>query len=392
MKLRRIIVIILCAVMLIAALTGCSKDTEEDAAPPPMDETTPPPEPETSPPESADDEPSANGIDYDAAFLAFPPDTVMIKAGDYTVKWAELFFNIHSNIDSILQSFGEISDWSEVVYNGMTYAELALNYAGDNALMYKALEYGAKLVGATLSADVVDSMKKDYDDTVEQYGSEEDFLQMIWDTDGISSRELFDYLVSTSYLAKAVFAELYGESGELVSDEDAAVFTANDGYLMAKHILRLRPEEGEDTALTEIEKVMDLLDNYEGDDFEAYFDELMQEYTDDGDGLAMFPNGYLFQYGDMVQAFYDACIALDIGAYSGIVETEYGYHIIYRLPINYDEIPSANYRQYDFTTLRNTVAMGMFDSAMYGWMNSLNPEYTDEYRSIDIVEIFGIGA
>jgi parvulin-like peptidyl-prolyl isomerase len=50
-------------------------------------------------------------------------------------------------------------------------------------------------------------------------------------------------------------------------------------------------------------------------------------------GVASYPDGYLFQSGEMVAEFEDATAALEIGQVSGIVETTYGYHIIYRIPI-----------------------------------------------------------
>ena len=390
MKLRNIAAIALCAVML-AAATGCSDKTDktspDEPSPPTISE---PSNQEPSPSEETPDGSDNYGIDYDAAFAAFAPDTVMISAGDYAVTWDELFFNIRSNIDGVIQNFGEIDDWSEIVYDGMSFADLILNYASENAMMYKTVSFGADQVGAALSPEDIDSMKEEYETAIEQYGGEEGFLKEVWEQNSISSLELYNYLSSTRYLVNAIFNLLYGENGEMVTDEDVAAFTAADGYLMAKHILRMRPEEGEDTALVEIEEILEQLDSYDGEDFEAFFDELMYEYTDDGDGLMWFPNGYLFQYGDMVQEFYDACIALEVGAYSGIVETSYGYHILYREPIGFDEIPYYYFRQGNYTTLRNIATLGMFDSAMYGWLDSLTPVYTDEYRSIDLLEIFNL--
>lgn len=394
MKIKKIAAVLICALLITAAPAGCGQEMvwplpEEES---PSQAPDPLPTEQTGAAEPAGDQQESdqgNGIDFDAAYAAFPPGTAMINAGGYTVTWAELYFNIHSNINAILQNFGAIQDWSEIIYSGMTFAETVLDYAAENALMYKAVEYGADLNGVTLGPDAYDSMREDYESSAGQYGGEEEFMRVLWEMDGISSRELFDYLVSTSYLASAVFTELYGANGELLSDEDAAEYTAGDGYLMAKHILRLRDEDDDGAALADIEDILEQLDNYDGDDFEAFFDGLMYEYSDDG-GLSMFPNGYLFQYGDMMPEFYDACVALDIGGYSGVVETSYGYHIVYRIPINYDEIPSYLYSQYNFTTLRSVAAQGIFDSAMYGWMNALDPEYTAAYNSIDFDVIFSL--
>ena len=389
MKLSKITALIICVFMLAATLVGCKNEVDADADDQPVE--TPaaiiPPLPQNSGAET-----HSHDIDYEEAFAAFAPDTVMIRAGEYEITWAELYYNIVKNISGILQAVGMIHNWSETIYGDMTYADLVLDYAVENALMYKSVEYGASLIGVSVSESDLEDMEDEYARRVEQFGSEEALLSAIWEMDGISSRELFNYLMSIGYLASTVFDSMYGENGELVTDEDAAEHTAFDGYLMAKHILRFKgDEEDDDTGLAEAEAILELLDNYDGDDFEEYFDSLMWEHTDDGDGLRMFPNGYLFQYGDMVPQFYDACVALEIGSYSDIVEVEYGYHIVYRLPINFDEIPSYNYRQYDFSTLRYMVALDMFDSLLYGWMDSLELEYTAEYDSIVIARIFDIG-
>ena len=398
MKQKKIMALLVCATMFVAVLAGCSKETEatpQEVTQPSIPEALP-----TGPAEDSGIEPHSYGIDYDTAFKAFAPDTVMIIVGDYTVTWAELFFYIHDNIDGMLQ-YGEIQNWSDILYEDVTYADIVLEYSIETAMMYKAVEYGAKLTGASLSEDVMEIIRERYESSIEQLGGEEEFLNTLWEMDGVSSLELYDYLVGIGPLVSAIFAEIYGENGELLSDEDVAAYTAYDGYLMAKHILRLKTDEEGDTALSDSEEILAQLEGYVGADFEAFFDELMWELSDDSGALEIFPNGYLFQYGDMDPAFYDACVDLEIGEFSGIVETVYGYHIIYRIPVNYDEIPSLYYQQYSYGAisyyeyksmmLRNIAALGMFDSELYGWKDSLGIEYTAAYESMDFAKVFDVG-
>ena len=47
-------------------------------------------------------------------------------------------------------------------------------------------------------------------------------------------------------------------------------------------------------------------------------------------GRATNPDGYVFTPGTMVASFEDAAAALEPGQISGIVESDYGYHIILR--------------------------------------------------------------
>lgn len=65
------------------------------------------------------------------------------------------------------------------------------------------------------------------------------------------------------------------------------------------------------------------------DDPSTLFNDLMNEYSED-EGLEDSPDGYTATLGQMVPAYEEAALALDYGQVSGIVESEYGYHIIIR--------------------------------------------------------------
>jgi len=59
------------------------------------------------------------------------------------------------------------------------------------------------------------------------------------------------------------------------------------------------------------------------------FGRLADEYSEDP-GRQTNPNGYIFTPGTMVQEFESATEALEFGEISGIVQSDYGYHIILR--------------------------------------------------------------
>ena len=399
---KKIIAATICTVMLFTAFAGCGKKDEETDlstdngmaeyqygdSEMPSEATNVPPEEQST--EGGGESTNQDGIDFEAAFAAFAPETVMIKVDEHTVTWGEFFFFLRGNINTLLSSLGGVSNWADVLYGDMTYADFVMDYSVDSAMMYKAIELGAKLSDISLTEEDWDYLREEYEYSVEIYGNEEEFLRQIWETDGCYSKELLDYLVSTGYLASLTFRELYGESGEGLTDEKVAEYTSDDEFLMAWHILRLKPEEGEDTARAEIEDILNQINAYNGDDFDGFFSELMYEHSEDQGGLAAYPYGYLFQNGDMVQSFYEACAALPIGEHSGIVESEYGYHIVYRIPINYDVVPFVLSNQGDYRTLRSYVAYNLFDLELLAWQSSLEPEFTPEYESIDMAEIFKI--
>ena len=129
-----------------------------------------------------------------------------------------------------------------------------------------------------------------------------------------------------------------------------------------------------------MEGFLDQLESYDGDDFDTYFDELMTTNSEDPGSISN-PNGYLFQSGNMVPEFEDATKALEIGQFSDIVETNYGYHIIYRIPLNYDVVPSA---PGSTDSLRYSTAYSMYDATVQDvWLNSLDVTYSDAYDALD---------
>ena len=58
--------------------------------------------------------------------------------------------------------------------------------------------------------------------------------------------------------------------------------------------------------------------------------------------MSTYTAGYYFGEGEMVEPFENATKALEENGISELVETTYGYHIIKRLPLNDEDIVSAD--------------------------------------------------
>jgi hypothetical protein len=389
MKLNKTVAALLCASMLLmlaAASAGCNGDMLHYYENGPHESESPPEA--HSPPESAGGPAHTGAIDFAAVFDAFAPDTVMVTAGGLSITWEELFFNIYGVLVSeLIPSFGGLPDLSQSMPDGKSIAEVVLELAVDNALMFRAIEFGAVESGVALGDDDLAILELEYESMVSRFGGMDEMLEVLWEHDGIRSFELLKYLININYLAGVLFDALYGENGTQLTDADIEAIVSSDGYLMAKHILRLKTEDDDDAPRDAIEDILRQLDAYRGDDFGAFFDLLMHEHSEDG-GLFSFPNGYLFQHGDMVPEFYEATLALEIGGHSGIVETVYGFHIVHRLPVDFDAIPASGTRMNDFRTLRQQIAYSVFDFDMLLWRTSFTPEYSAAYESIDLASLF----
>jgi hypothetical protein len=105
------------------------------------------------------------------------------------------------------------------------------------------------------------------------------------------------------------------------SDEDMIMAYIGSEYslghwMKAKHILISDKEKAE--------KILEEINN--GGDFDA----LMFENTEDP-GTGAYPDGYVFRDGQMVDAFYQAALALNENEVSGLVRSGYGWHIIKKI-------------------------------------------------------------
>ncbi len=118
-------------------------------------------------------------------------------------------------------------------------------------------------------------------------------------------------------------------------DEKSATDYYNQNFVCAKHVLisTLDQETGApltgrmlESAKTKASTVVRRANSG------ASFDKLIEEYGQDP-GMEVNPDGYVFTYGEMVEPFEEATFALEENKMSDIVETDYGYHIIKRLPL-----------------------------------------------------------
>ena len=101
----------------------------------------------------------------------------------------------------------------------------------------------------------------------------------------------------------------------------------------------------------------------------ALFDQLMNEYSEDT-GLESNPDGYTTVKGQMVPAFEETALALKDGEISDVVESDYGYHIILRLPLD-----PADYR--------GSLITSRMQERSDQWLADEGVQTTDAYAQID---------
>lgn len=89
---------------------------------------------------------------------------------------------------------------------------------------------------------------------------------------------------------------------------------------------------------------------------------------------------------------YDGTLATEIGHDSGVLETEDGFHIMLRLPIDYDAVPltyseidGADAGQYTFCSL---AARTMYEKYLVQLAEMVSVKQTDTLDTLDFNELF----
>ena len=221
-------------------------------------------------------------------------------------------------------------------YYGMFGLSLS-DYAGDmmdEAVYFCISQTLLRQKAAELGCLPTDAQVKEAQDSLD-----EETYELLKSGYGLSDESINSLTLSNAYYDN-VMAALTHDPDEQELDE----YLDAQGVFAVKHILlkttddsnQPLPDEEAAAKKTQAEELLSQLQGLGADSLEAKFDELMNEYSEDG-GLATNPDGYVFSSADsLVGGFREAALELEIGGLSGIVETDYGYHIMLRLPLTED--------------------------------------------------------
>ena len=190
------------------------------------------------------------------------------------------------------------------------------------------------------------------------------------------SETLYDNSLAVTIYMQALQDAYYGENGVKLNTADQKTFF-EDNFVACKHILftmkdRATGEMLDDAALEEkytlAESVLAELEA--GADFET----LMNEHSEDTGGIKEYPDGYILheEITELV-GFVEAAREVEIGEHTDIVETEMGWSIIQRVPLDPEQY--VNYTNEIIllatgSNINNEIAL---------LMEEANVEYTDAY-------------
>ena len=281
--------------------------------------------------------------------------------------------------ENMYSQYGMMGLWSDDSSAEMLGVMMP-GFANDQAVYSRVVLEQFEKAGLELSYSNQKELSTLRKDTIDQAGGYDGYLQKIAQL-GFNDQTYMNFLYITQCYS-ALNEYYYGSDGIDKPTDEELMEHFRDNYISAKHILILTvdPSTGETLRTDEEARALaqSILDRINaGEDFDA----LMNEYSEDG-GLEGNPDGYIFTEGDMVTPFYEGAKALAEGEVSDLVKSDYGYHIIQRTALDYEN-QFINYQADLATQMGRTM-----DALLSQWMTEAEVETTDVYDEINYKNVY----
>ena len=321
---------------------------------------------------------SSCGSDYDPVkdIMGYKGSTVLFTVNGQDVTAEQYLFWLAQQADttysyaSMMQSDdSETSFWDTKVdeNSDKTIADQVKAAAQNYAAMYSVVEAKGKEEGYSYTSEDKASYQEDLATAKEQLGGEDAYAKYLKSM--CISNKGFEHLSSVSFIHSHMVDGMFQDGKENApTAEDLTQYAEDNDLLVAKHILLLTKDMTTGEDLSDAEKA----------EKKAKADDLLKQLQaiTDPTGLESSPDGYVFSAGKMVEAFESATRSLEPGQLSGIVESEFGYHIILRL----DPATSKAFReQYSSEKLREMEKQ---------WVDEADIKTTETYDNLSVADFY----
>lgn len=347
---KKLVVILLVVLLAFAGVTGYFSMKNNPAQSVSEDEVSVSDEPE----EAGEYGVAFQSIDREAVYALHEPDEIVASVDGRDVTWDEYFYWLSSGAASVenymlqMAFYGGGVSWEDPWGEDpdADFYDYVLYSAEENIKPFAVIESVAAENGVELDeqgqAKLAEELKQHRIEAVGEEGSDEEYADYLRTVEHMSY-ETLETLMRDSALYQACFTAIYGENGALVTDEEAMAYLEETGVMKANHILRLTTDMDTGEALDETDAAQkqaeaaaiaaQLQAIEDPEELLARLAELKEQWDED-EGKTAYPDGYVFGEGEMVDEFYNAAKELETYHVSDPVQSEYGYHVIVRLPLD----------------------------------------------------------
>ena len=347
--------------------------------------------------------PEVHSLDYEAIRALYPADTAAITLEDEVMDWDLYADWLRTNglqyeeyFRQMAAYYGVAADWTGSIGDGTgaNYAKGLLNETNDTLSSFMAIKALAKEKGISLDEETLKSLEPEAmahqilgeNATVEQLAEE------LENTSHLSVKA-FQFYSEALDLYTLLAQELYGAQGEKLSEADIVKALEDQDYISAHHILfmTIDPMTGknleQDEVAAKLQQANDLVKELRAiedhDELLKRFKELKEQYCEDT-GKTAYPDGYTFTPGTMVPVFEETVKALKDYEVSDAVQSDYGFHIIMRLPLGGDSLLFSP--QGTPQTARVTVAQEKITHDLDDYYAAHPPVYADGLEELDLTQ------
>ena len=346
---KKLLIILLAAGLLFVGVAGCAQRTAPVPSPAPVDDETiyvspvNPEPPTTAVPEVQPVEPLKH-VDLEALHALYPEDAVYATIGEREITWGEYYEWLGSyilngeNYMESMAAYGMSGGWDSPYAEGVTLGDSFVANLSDNLRAFTGIDMFAAQNGISVSEEELEAKKAE--DRNAMLGA--DVTDEAWGellTANFLTENLYRAQARANIQLQKLMEAKYGKNGELLSTAALQHYIEDKEYLFLTMDMETREPLDEETIAAkksraeEIAAELQSIENRE--ELLARFAELKAELDEDS-GKTRYPDGYIFTPGTMVAAFEETTKALSAFEVSAPVLSEYGYHVIIRLPVDAD--------------------------------------------------------
>ncbi len=286
-------------------------------------------------------------------------DGVEFTAEEYAVS----FLYNQNRVDSMMSMYGQqtsanVTDESD----RQTYSENIATLAKQQLTYMAVCEKQMEAQGLTVEDSDIDAQMAKFEGQMGGADQVDEYLKGV----GLTREQYSDLARLNVMISKL-------RAAYLEANPNAARERFDQTYMRCKHVLiktvddNKKELENQDELKAKAEEVASRAKA--GEDFDA----LIKEYNEDP-GMESSPEGYVFTEGEMVDEFYQGTKALEIGGISDPIKSNYGWHIIQRLPL----------RDEDFTAKQATVEEALFSEQAEAWQQAAKVKEGDKLSEINL--------